>query len=224
MVDDEPQVCGLLVNILESEGFHVAVIGDGSLALPEIRRKRPDLVVLDWELPGKSGLDVCREIRHSQGLHDLPILMLTSRSDETDRVLGLEMGADDFVIKPFGSKELVARVRSLLRRVSERAPQRTPLEAGPLTLNPVNYQVTRNGAPVNLSLLEFRLLYFLVSHKNAAFTREQLLDNIWGSERFVTPRSVDVYVQRLREKIESNPDKPALLRTVRGVGYLFSLD
>jgi DNA-binding response OmpR family regulator len=224
IVEDHPQVCKILREILEAEGFRVSMIGDGSLVLPEIRRKRPDLVILDWGLPGMNGLDVCREIRRTQGLQDLPVLMLTSRNEEDDRVLGLEMGADDFVGKPFSHKELVARVRSLLRRVDERAPQTASLQAGPLTLNPANYQVLRDGSPLNLSLLEFRLLYFLASNKNLAFTREQLLDNIWGSERFVTPRSVDVYVQRLREKIESNPDSPLLLRTIRGVGYLFTPD
>lgn len=224
VIDDEPQVGKVLREILETEGFRVAVVGDGDQAMAEIARQRPNLIILDWELPGKNGLDVCRDIRRSPGLHDLPILMLTSRTEESDRVLGLEMGADDFVSKPFGPKELVARVRALLRRIAERVTSEGTLQAGSLVLNPANYQVTRDGVLINLSLLEFRLLYFLASNRERAFSREQLLDNIWGQERYVTPRSVDVYIQRLREKVEVDAENPVLLRTVRGVGYLFTLD
>jgi two-component system phosphate regulon response regulator PhoB len=186
-----------------------------------VKRSPPDVLLLDLMLPKLSGLDVCKEVRRDPALNRLPILMLTARGEEADRVLGLELGADDYVTKPFSPRELVARVKALVRR-AEPAPEiERPIEAGPLRIDPASYRVTRNGRQVTLSTLEFRLLYFLASRPNRVYTRDQLLDAVWGTDRFVTPRSVDVYVRRLREKIEAEPESPAFLKTVRGAGYLF---
>jgi two-component system phosphate regulon response regulator PhoB len=179
------------------------------------------VLLLDLMLPKLSGLEICKEIRRDAALNRLPILMLTARGDEADRVVGLEMGADDYVTKPFSPRELVARVKALLRRAEPPDETARPIEAGRLQIDPSAYRVTRAGKPVTLSTLEFRLLYYLASRPNRVFTRDQLLDAVWGTERFVTPRSVDVYIRRLREKIEPDPEKPTHLKTVRGAGYLF---
>jgi two-component system phosphate regulon response regulator PhoB len=172
-------------------------------------------------LPRISGLEICREIRRDETLNRLPILMLTARGDEADRVVGLEMGADDYVTKPFSPRELAARVKALLRRAEPPAEMPRVLEIGKLAIDPASYRVSLAGKPVTLSTLEFRLLYYLASRPNRVFTRDQLLDAVWGTDRFVTPRSVDVYVRRLREKVEQDPEQPAHLKTVRGAGYLF---
>jgi two-component system phosphate regulon response regulator PhoB len=172
-------------------------------------------------LPKLSGLEVCKAVRRDDALNRLPILMLTARGEEADRVIGLELGADDYVTKPFSPRELVARIKALLRRVQPDEGADKPIEAGPLRIDPASYQVTREGKLVALSTLEFRLLHYLASRPNRVFSRDQLLDAVWGTGRFVTPRSVDVYIRRLREKIEADPDKPAHLKTVRGAGYLF---
>jgi two-component system phosphate regulon response regulator PhoB len=172
-------------------------------------------------LPGLSGLEICKEIRRDQALGRLPILMLTARGEEADRVVGLELGADDYVTKPFSPRELVARVKALLRRAEPSGHTDKPIGAGGLVIDPASYRVTREGEPVVLSTLEFRLLYFLASRPNKVFSRDHLLDAVWGTERFVTPRSVDVYIRRLREKVEVDPESPVYLKTVRGAGYLF---
>jgi two-component system phosphate regulon response regulator PhoB len=151
----------------------------------------------------------------------LPIIMLTARGEEADRVSGLELGADDYVTKPFSPRELVARVKALLRRAEPVSQPEQPIEVGPLFIDPGAFRVTRDGENVPLTALEFRLLYFLASRPNRVFSRDRLLDAVWGSERYVTPRSVDVYVRRLREKIEANPESPTYLKTMRGAGYMF---
>ena len=172
-------------------------------------------------LPKLSGLEICKEIRRDQALNRLPILMLTARGEEADRVVGLEMGADDYVTKPFSPRELVARVKALLRRTEPPGEMPRVIEARGLMIDPSSYRVTHDGKPVTLSTLEFRLLYYLATRPNRVFTRDQLLDAVWGTERFVTPRSVDVYIRRLREKVETDADHPAFLKTVRGAGYMF---
>jgi DNA-binding response OmpR family regulator len=172
-------------------------------------------------LPKLSGLEVCKEVRRDAALNRLPILMLTARGEEADRIVGLELGADDYVTKPFSPRELVARIKALFRRVEAPAGGEKPIDVGQLRIDPAAYRVTRSGKSVPLSTLEFRLLYYLAARPNKVFSRDQLLDAVWGTERFVTPRSVDVYVRRLREKIEPDPQHPAYVKTIRGAGYLF---
>ena len=221
IVEDDKDIVELVRYNLEKEGFQVAATGDGLTGLAQVKKTPPDLLILDLMLPKLPGLEICKEIRRDDALNRLPILMLTARSDEADRVVGLEVGADDYVTKPFSPRELVARVKALLRRVEPGPEKEKPIEWGALLIDPASYRVTRAGKLLPLSTLEFRLLYYLASHPNKVFTRDQLLDAVWGTERFVTPRSVDVYVRRLREKVEADPEKPVYLKTVRGAGYLF---
>ena len=218
VVDDEPTLRATLAEALEQDGLRVVTAADGKEALQRFRADPPDLVLLDLMLPQVSGIEICRIMRRESSV---PIVMLTARDSEIDKVVGLELGADDYVTKPFSPRELVARVKALLRRVEPPAEAEKVIEVEKLRIDPASYQVTRAGALVPLSTLEFRLLYYLASHPHKVFTRDQLLDAVWGTERFVTPRSVDVYVRRLREKIEADPEKPVHLKTVRGAGYLF---
>ena len=221
IIEDDPDIVELVRYNLSKEGYQVAAVGDGVAGLEKIRKSQPDLLVLDLMLPKLSGMEVCKEIRRDQALKQLPILMLTARGEEMDRVIGLEVGADDYVTKPFSPRELVARIRALLRRTEPIGTEDRPLQVGNLHIDPGSYRVVRDGEPISLTALEFRLLYFLASKPNRVFTRDQLLDRVWGTERFVTPRSVDVYVRRLREKIEADPENPVYLKTLRGAGYLF---
>jgi len=221
IVEDDRDIVELVRYNLEKDDFQVQAVGDGVSALAQVKKSPPDLVILDLMLPKLSGLEICKEIRRDASLNRLPILMLTARGDEADRVVGLEIGADDYVTKPFSPRELVARVKALLRRAEPPGEAVKAIEVGRLHIDPSNYRVTRAGKPVPLSTLEFRLLYFLASRPDKVFSRDQLLDAVWGNERFVTPRSVDVYIRRLREKIEADPENPAHLKTVRGAGYLF---
>ena len=221
LIEDDRDIVELVRYNLEREGFHVAAANDGATGLVQVRKTPPDMLLLDLMLPKISGLEICRDIRRDQALNRLPILMLTARGEEADRVVGLEMGADDYVTKPFSPRELVARVKALLRRAEP--PGETPrvVETRGLMIDPSSYRVTHDSKPVTLSTLEFRLLYYLATRPNRVFTRDQMLDAVWGTERFVTPRSVDVYIRRLREKVESDADHPAFLKTVRGAGYMF---
>ena len=223
IIEDDRDIVELVRYNLANEGFSVSAASEGSAGLAAVKKSPPDLLVLDLMLPKLSGLEICKEIRRDAALNRLPILMLTARGDEADRVVGLEIGADDYVTKPFSPRELVARVKALLRRAEPAEEPARVIEAGRLVIDPSAYRVTRAGKPVTLSTLEFRLLYYLASRPNRAFTRDQLLDAVWGTERFVTPRSVDVYVRRLREKIEADPETPVHLKTVRGAGYLFEV-
>ncbi len=221
LIEDDRDIVELVRYNLEREGFQVAAATDGATGLVQVRKTPPDMLLLDLMLPKLSGLEICRDIRRDQALNRLPILMLTARGEEADRVVGLEMGADDYVTKPFSPRELVARVKALLRRAEP--PGETPrvVESHGLMIDPSSYRVTHDSKPVTLSTLEFRLLYYLATRPNRVFTRDQLLDAVWGTERFVTPRSVDVYIRRLREKVESDADHPSFLKTVRGAGYMF---
>ena len=221
LIEDDRDIVELVRYNLEREGFQVAAANDGATGLVQVRKSPPDMLLLDLMLPKLSGLEICRDIRRDQALNRLPILMLTARGEEADRVVGLEMGADDYVTKPFSPRELVARVKALLRRAEP--PGETPrvIETRGLMIDPSSYRVTHDTKPVTLSTLEFRLLYYLATRPNRVFTRDQLLDAVWGTERFVTPRSVDVYIRRLREKVETDADHPAFLKTVRGAGYMF---
>lgn len=221
LIEDDRDIVELVRYNLEREGFQVAAATDGATGLAQVRKSAPDIVLLDLMLPKISGLDICREIRRDQALNRLPILMLTARGEEADRVVGLEMGADDYVTKPFSPRELGARVKALLRRTEPNSEPRRVIESRGLTIDPSAYRVSRDGKPVTVSTLEFRLLYYLATRPNRVFTRDQLLDAVWGTERFVTPRSVDVYIRRLREKVENDADHPIFLKTVRGAGYMF---
>jgi phosphate regulon transcriptional regulator PhoB len=223
IVEDERDVVKLLRYNLEKEGFRVCAVTDGSLALAEMRREDADLVILDLMLPGMDGLEICRQLRRHDKYSNVPILMLTARSEEADRVVGLELGADDYVTKPFSMRELIARVRALLRR-HEPAPQRNNLQRGELHIDPSAHTVSVSGHHVELSALEFRLLHYLAAHPGMVFSRDHLLDRVWGNDRSVTPRSVDVYIRRVREKIEQQPQHPAYVQTVHGVGYRFSVE
>ena len=221
IIEDDPDIVELVSYNLAQEGFQVSSSGDGVKGLARLKKSTPDLLILDLMLPGLSGLEICKEIRRDRKLERLPLIMLTARGQEADRVSGLELGADDYVTKPFSPRELVARVKALLRRVEPDSPKEKPLEIGALLIDPEGFRVTKEGESIPLTVLEFRLLYFLASRPNRVFSRDRLLDAVWGSERFVTSRSVDVYVRRLREKIETNPEKPVFLKTLRGAGYLF---
>ncbi|HEV2205391.1 MAG TPA: response regulator [Candidatus Acidoferrales bacterium] len=221
LVEDDRDIVELVRYNLEKEGYQFLSAGDGATGLAQVRKTPPDLLILDLMLPKLSGLEICKEIRKDVNLNRLPILMLTAKGEEADRIVGLELGADDYVTKPFSPRELAARVKALLRRSEPGAPPEKLVEVGALRIDPAAYRVTRAGKPVAMSTLEFRLLYFLASRPDRVFTRDQLLDAVWGTERFVTPRSVDVYVRRLREKIEMDPQRPAYMKTVRGAGYKF---
>ncbi len=221
IIEDDRDIIELVRYNLVNEGFQVSAASDGTAGLASLKKSPPDILLLDLMLPRLSGLEICKEIRRDSALNRLPILMLTARGEEADRVVGLEMGADDYVTKPFSPRELVARVKALLRRTDPAGDSQRTIAVGKLLIDPAAYRVAREGKPLTLSTLEFRLLYYLAARPNRVFTRDQLLDAVWGTERFVTPRSVDVYVRRLREKIEADPENPAHLKTVRGAGYLF---
>jgi len=221
VIEDDKDIVELVRYNLEKDGYQITSTGDGATGLAQVRKTPPDLLILDLMLPKISGLEICKEIRKDVSLNRLPVLILTAKGEEADRVVGLELGADDYVTKPFSPRELVARVKALLRRSEPAAPSEKAVEVGALRIDPSAYRVTRGGKSVAMSTLEFRLLYFLASRPNRVFTRDQLLDAVWGTERFVTPRSVDVYVRRLREKIEMDPQHPAYMKTIRGAGYLF---
>jgi DNA-binding response OmpR family regulator len=225
VVDDEPNIREVVELYLRRDGYEVEVVGDGSAALQAIERKIPDLIVLDLMLPLLSGTQLTRTLR--EGRYDIPIIMLTAKDDESDRVAGLELGADDYVTKPFSPKELVARVKAVLRRASNKPlaeAQAQPLTIGQLTLNPTTRQVWARAEEVMLTAKEFDLLWFLMNHPGQVFTRDQLLDHVWGFDFFGDSSTVTVHVRRLREKIESAPTKPEYLLTVWGVGYKFTAE
>ena len=214
VVDDDASLAEMLTIVLRGEGFDTAVIGDGTQALTAVRELRPDLVLLDLMLPGMNGIDVCRVLRADSGV---PIVMLTAKTDTVDVVLGLESGADDYISKPFKPKELVARVRARLRRSDEPAPEH--LAIGDVTIDVPGHRVERAGRPVSLTPLEFDLLVALARKPWQVFTREVLLEKVWGYRHAADTRLVNVHVQRLRSKIENDPEQPEIVVTVRGVGY-----
>jgi two-component system phosphate regulon response regulator PhoB len=219
IVEDEPDLAELVRFHLAKAGFAAEVAHSGRDGLEAIRRARPALVVLDLMLPDLSGTDVCREVRADPRLKDLPILMLTARAEEVDRVVGFELGADDYVTKPFSPRELVLRVRAILRR-SEGEPQKgVVLARGPLQLDLERHRCSVRGGEVDLTAKEFRLLEVLMSRPGHVMTRQRLLDDVWGSDITVTERTIDTHLKRLREKLGEAGD---LIETVRGVGYRLS--
>jgi DNA-binding response OmpR family regulator len=226
VVDDEPNIREVVELYLRRDGFEVEVVGDGAAALAAVERKIPDLIVLDLMLPVVGGLQVTRVLR--QGEQNIPIIMLTAKGDEADRIAGLELGADDYLTKPFSPKELVARVKAVLRRASDKPlvdPQAQPLSVGDITLNPSTRQVwLRDKEEAALTAKEFDLLWFLMNHPGQVFTRDQLLDRVWGFDFFGDASTVTVHVRRLREKIEADATKPEYILTVWGVGYKFRVN
>jgi two-component system response regulator MtrA len=214
VVDDDASLAEMLTIVLRQEGFESQMCARGDLALEDFRAYKPDLVLLDLMLPGKDGIDVCREIRAESGV---PIVMLTAKGDTIDVVLGLESGADDYIVKPFKPKELVARIRARVRRFDAPAPE--ALTIGDLEIDVAGHSVTRGGQPINLTPLEFDLLVCLARKPWQVFTREVLLEQVWGYRHAADTRLVNVHVQRLRSKVEHDPENPEIVVTVRGVGY-----
>ncbi|AVM01463.1 DNA-binding response regulator [Gordonia iterans] len=214
VVDDDASLAEMLTIALRNEGFEPFVVGDGTQALPAVREVRPDLVLLDLMLPGMNGIDVCRAIRGESGV---PIVMLTAKSDTVDVVLGLESGADDYMVKPFKHKELVARIRARLRRQGDEPAEL--LSIGPVEIDVPAHKVTRDGIPISLTPLEFDLLVALARKPRQVFTRDVLLEQVWGYRHPADTRLVNVHVQRLRAKVETDPENPEIVLTVRGVGY-----
>jgi two-component system response regulator RegX3 len=219
VIEDEPSISEPLAYMLEKEGFEVAVAATGPAGVEEFERSGADLVLLDVMLPGLSGTEVCRTLRLTS---KVPIIMLTARDSEVDKVVGLELGADDYVTKPFSHRELLARIRAVLRRKSEpEEPASTALEAGPVRMDVDRHRVTVGGQAVQLPLKEFELLEILLRNAGRVLTRQQLIDRVWGADYVGDTKTLDVHVKRLRAKLEPEPGRPAHLVTVRGLGYKF---
>jgi two-component system alkaline phosphatase synthesis response regulator PhoP len=222
IIEDEKDIVELVRYNFRKEGFEVESFGRGREGLDYLRRSTADVVLLDILLPDDDGFSICKRLRADDHLRALPVIFLTAKGEEVDRVLGLEIGGDDYVVKPFSPRELVARVKAVLRRQERVATKREVVESGSVRLDTRTQEVTVGGRAVELSTLEFKLLYCLASHPRHVFNRDRLLDEVWGRDRFVTPRTVDVHIRRLREKIEAVPNRPQFLQTVRGSGYRFS--
>ena len=222
IADDEPNIRRLVAFGLKDSGIESAEFADGETLLAGIKARKPDVIILDWMMPPPDGLAVCRTLRSDADTRDIPILMLTARGEEIDKVLGLELGADDYIVKPFGIKELCARVRAVLRRTARSQEPEQKLEAGTLQVDIARHTVTKNGTKIELTAKEFDLLAMLMKNRGKVLTRDSLLDKVWGVEYFGDTRTVDVHVRYLRQKVEDDPDHPVLIQTVRGVGYRFS--
>ena len=221
VVDDDTNISELISLYLNKEGYETKEVANGKTALEVFGEYKPDLVLLDVMLPGADGYDVCKEIRKKSRT---PIIMLTAKGEVFDKVLGLELGADDYMVKPFDPKELMARVKAVLRRniqsVEEEENQKNRIVLDNLIIDKDNYSVTYEGNLVELPPKELEVLYFLASHPKQVFTREQLLDKIWGYDFVGDTRTVDVHIKRLREKIETDPSNPEIIKTIRGIGYM----
>jgi DNA-binding response OmpR family regulator len=220
VVDDEPTLRETLVDALESDGFRVVAAADGRQALTTFRAEQPDLVLLDLMLPELSGIEVCRIIRQESGV---PIVMLTAKDSELDKVVGLELGADDYVTKPFSPRELSARIRALFRRAEKQAVEAPPavVDLGRVQADLAGHRLLRDGQTVPIKPKAFELLAFLLRHPGQVFTRDQLLEHVWGYDYAGETRTVDVHVHWLRSQVEDDPGKPQLIHTVRGVGYVY---
>jgi two-component system, OmpR family, response regulator ResD len=216
VVDDEPIVREVVVSYLHREGYRTLEAGDGDRARELVERDRPSLVILDLMIPGTDGLELCRWIR---GRSNVPVIMLTARGEEADRIVGLELGADDYVTKPFSPRELVARVRTILRRSTPGVPDAELLSFGDVEVDARGREVRKSGEPLRLTAKEFDLLWFFARNPRQVFSRDQLMDRVWGYEAAVDTGTITVHVRRLREKIERDPARPQYLQTVWGVGY-----
>jgi two-component system phosphate regulon response regulator PhoB len=222
VLEDDDDIARLVQHHLEAAGFAARLFHTPTNLIPDAERQAPVLFLLDIMVPGGDGLDVCRRLRQHPGLSTVPIIFLTARASENDRVLGLEVGADDYITKPFATRELVARVKAVLRRF-ERPAAPSVLSFDEIVIDEGAMRLMVRGELTTTTATEFRLLDFLARHPGRVFSRDHLLDSVWGDARFVTPRSVDVYVRRIREKIELDPENPRYLQTVRGAGYRFEL-
>jgi len=221
VVDDEADLLELVSYNLRKDGFIVDSASDGETALTKVRKGKYDLAILDLMLPGIQGMELCRILRNDSKTARLPIIMLTAKGEEVDRILGLEMGADDYMTKPFSPRELIEKVKDVLRRSTEKPVHEKILKIGDIEIDTERYTVSIKGKPVKLSATEFKLLLFLAERKGKVFSRGQLLDAIWRDEAFVEPRTVDVHIRRLRANIEEDPAHPGYIKTMRGIGYLF---
>lgn len=221
VVDDEKPIADILQFTLEKEGYEVVCAYDGEEAILLANKEKPDLILLDIMLPKKDGMEVCRTIRQTS---EVPIIMLTAKDSEIDKVLGLEFGADDYVTKPFGSRELLARVKVQLRRkkagISQERDEKEKIEIGNLVINKKSYTVSKNGQPIEITHRELELLLYLAQNSNQVLTREHLLQSVWGFDYFGDARTVDVTIRRLREKVEDDPSNPQYIVTRRGLGYV----
>jgi DNA-binding response OmpR family regulator len=220
VVEDDPDISRLVRHHLEAAGYAVRLFPTGNTVMGESERQKPTVFILDIMVPGKDGLELCRQIRQNAGLSSIPVIFLTAKSSEADRILGLELGADDYIAKPFSPRELVARVKAVMRRFERPLPN-TPVHVGEIEIDPGAMTLTVRGELITTTATEFRLLDYFARHVGRVFTRDHLLDSVWRDTAFVTPRSVDVYVRRIREKIEVDPEAPRYLKTVRGAGYRF---
>jgi two-component system response regulator RegX3 len=223
LVEDEPAIAEPLAETLTREGFHLQVAGTAADAVDAAARLRPDLILLDLMLPDGSGFDVCREVRKSS---QVPIIMLTARGDEADRIVGLELGADDYVVKPFSAREVTARVRAVLRRTAQAAAPATAEEDGPIEvadvrLDPATRSVTKGGVPIDVTRKEFDLLRLLMRSAGSVVTRERLIDEVWDVNWFGSTKTLDVHVSGLRKKLADDSAAPRYIHTVRGVGFMF---
>lgn len=217
VVEDETALVTMLRYNLEKEGYKVVDVGDGEEALTFVAERKPDLIILDWMLPSLSGIEVCRQLRRKPATRETPVIMLTARGEETDKIRGLNTGADDYVTKPFSLPELMARVRALLRR-AQPIPQKGNLSFGDVTMDLSAHRVVRGDRQVHLGPTEFRLLHFFMQHPGSVFSREELLNAVWGPDIYVEPRTVDVHIRRLRKALNGD-DLSDIIRTVRAAGY-----
>ena len=233
VVEDDPDISRLVRHHLEGANFNVRLYSTGNVVVSDAERQRPSLFLLDIMVPGKDGLELCRQIRQSVSLASVPVIFLTAKSGEADRILGLELGGDDYIPKPFSPRELVARVKAVMRRFERPLPA-LPTKIEEVHIDPAAMTLTVRGKPVPTTATEFRLLDHFMRHAGRVslqatrteahlLTRDQLLDSVWRDTAYVTPRSVDVYVRRIREKIEPDPENPRYLKTVRGAGYRFEV-
>ena len=222
IIEDEPNIIELVAYNLEKEGWLVSKAQTGEEGWEKIQAEHPDIILLDLMLPGIDGMEICRRTRQNKLTRDIPIIILTAKAEEADRVLGLESGADDYVTKPFSPRELIARIRAVLRRADKNfleVEEKETMILGPIKMDLRQHKVLVHEKEIELTPKEFDLLHLLMSHPGRAFSREYLLENLWGYEFFGDTRTVDVHVRRLRQKIEDNPAQPYWLETVRGVGY-----
>ncbi|MFA4829663.1 MAG: response regulator transcription factor [Thermodesulfovibrionales bacterium] len=224
IVDDEPDLAELVSYNLKKEGFEVSSASDGEEALKKIRKGNFNLVILDLMLPGIQGMELCRILRNDPKTKHLAIIMLTAKGEDVDKILGLEMGADDYIAKPFSPRELVARVKAVLRRSGEKTVEESVIRIADLAINRETFAALKKNMPLNLSATEFKLLLYFAERKGRVFSRDQLLDAVWKGEAFVEPRTVDVHIRRLRAQIEDDPSNPLYIKTKRGIGYYMDAD